>query len=300
MAGWVSPSRLISLYEIATLLTMDQFRASTFYLVGRIVENLASKHGLMWRLGEAFYAEPATVPTIDEKISQKDQETISMVLPNITDECRKIGLERATLYAEHVLQQLTDRGDLTNRQIGSLLIELDKHIRWDMEKETFMYVSPDRASYYHNKKLLSPESIASFPSATEEIILAGDCYAVACWTASVMHSMRSLEKPIYSVASAIGGINLSKEIEFSTWGKIHREIDANVQKLRNTAHTAARDEEIAFYSSLNLEFGYFNDVCRKFAAHSRKNYDALQAKSALQHVIAFIDQAAARGLKENP
>lgn len=128
MAGWVSPSRLISLYEIATLLTMDQFRASTFYLVGRIVEKLASKHGLMWRLGEAFYAEPATVPTIDEKISQKYRETISMVLPNITDECRKIGLERATLYAEHVLQQLTDRGDLTNRQIGSLLIELDKHI----------------------------------------------------------------------------------------------------------------------------------------------------------------------------
>jgi hypothetical protein len=198
------------------------------------------------------------------------------------------------------VRQLNEQSDLTNRQIATLLRELDKNIRWDMEKEMFMYISPERAHYYHNEELLSSEATNNFQASAEEIILAGDCYAAGCWTASVMHSMRSLEKPIQAIADSIGGINIPKAIEVSTWGEIHREIDEKIKKLRGTPLTPSRDEEIAFYSSLNLEFGYFNDTWRRFAAHSRKSYDAPQAKSALQHVIAFIDQAAAKGLKETP
>ena len=167
-----------------------------------------------------------------------------------------------------------------------------------MEKELFMYIPSDRASYYHNETLLCREAMDNFPSAGEEIVLSGDCYAAGCWTASVSHSMRSLEKPIHAVADAIGGINLPRAIELSQWGEIHREIDNKVKQLRMIPLTAARDEEIAFYSHLNLEFGYFNDIWRRFVAHSRKSYDAPQAKSAMEHVIEFINSAARKGLKE--
>jgi hypothetical protein len=109
-----------------------------------------------------------------------------------------------------------------------------------------------------------------------------------------------LEKPICSVADAIGGVNLPKGIELSTWGQIHREINNKVTSLRNAPHTVARDEEIAFYSILDLEFGYFNDIWRRFVAHSRESYDAPQAKSAMGHVAEFVGQAAKKGLKELP
>jgi len=289
---------LVSLYRISCWLNMEPFHPHTFYNIGKLLEKLASEHGLVWRPGSAFYAEPARVPTLDEHISKQDREDLLLWVSAMADQTRTIGLGRATEYAEDILRQLNEYDALTNRQIATLLRELDKHIRWDMEKQMFMYISPERARYYHSNKLLSSQTMDGFPTAGEEIMLAGDCYAAGCWTASVMHSMRSLEKPIHAVADSIGGINLPKAIEVSTWGEIHREIDKKVQQLRQTPLTPARDEEIAFYSNLNLEFGYFNDIWRRFVAHSRKSYDASQAKSALQHVIAFADQAAAKGLKE--
>jgi hypothetical protein len=115
-----------------------------------------------------------------------------------------------------------------------------------------------------------------------------------------MHAMRALEKPIHSVADAIGGINLPKDIELAQWGQIHGEIDKKIKMLRNSQHTSVRDQELAFYSELNLEFGYFNDVWRRFVAHSRQSYDELQAKSVMDHVSAFIDRAAKMGLSELP
>ena len=118
---------------------MEPFKADTFYKIGKILDNLASTHGLAWRLGSGFYGEPETVPALDEQISQA----------NRTD----------------------------------LLV-------WDMEKEMFMYIPPERAHYYHNKNLLSPAAMSNFLNAGEEIVLAGDCFAAGCWTASVMHSMR--------------------------------------------------------------------------------------------------------------
>jgi hypothetical protein len=42
-----------------------------------------------------------------------------------------------------------------------------------------------------------------------------------------------------------------------------------VVKLRGTPLTPQRDEDIAFYSTLNLEFGYFNDIWRRFVARRR-------------------------------
>ena len=275
--------RLVSLYEIACWLVMEPFKADKFYSVGRYLEEVTCTHDV----------EP-----LDEPLIEIDKVRIQLALDAIGKQCKQIELVRATQYAWDIFQQFNQRKHFTRREIVTLLRELDKHIRWDMEKELFMYIPADRANYYHNSELLSSEAMNNFPDAGEEIMLSGDCYAAACWTASVAHSMRSLEKPIYAVADAIGGINLPKAIELSQWGEIHREIDNKVKALRMTPLSAVRDEEIAFYSTLNLEFGYFNDIWRRFVAHSRKTYDANQAKSAMGHVIAFIDSAAKRGLKQ--
>jgi hypothetical protein len=296
----ISPGRLFSLYEIASWLAMEPFKAETFYKIGRLLEQLAAGHGSATDVGSQFYKRAIPNEALDDPLPENDKLSIQFNLMAIGKECERINLCRATQYGKDILRQFDMRRDWTYREIVSLLRELDKHIRWDMEKELFMYIPAERAQYYHNQALLSSQAMDNFPDAGEEIMLSGDCYAAGCWTASVTHSMRALEKPIHAVADAIGGVNLPKTIELSQWGEIHREIDNKVTKLRGAPLTSQRDEEIAFYSTLNLEFGYFNGIWRRFVAHSRKTYDSPQSKSAMAHVIAFVDTAAKKGLKQLP
>src|ERR1700693_4404654 len=106
---------------------MEPFKADTFYKIGKILDNLASTHGLAWRLGSGFYGEPETVPALDEQISQANRTDLLVWVHAIAEQCRKIGLGRATEYADDILRQLDEHHDWKNRQIAILLRELDKH-----------------------------------------------------------------------------------------------------------------------------------------------------------------------------
>jgi hypothetical protein len=275
------------------------FKAGNYYGMGRLIENLATANGATWEVGKNLTYQISSNPKLDKVIPGGELKRTSVYIWLLRDLCNSIGVQRSTQYADDIGASLNPKRKLTYKMLGLLLRELDKHVRWDLEKELFMHIPSSRSEYYQNRKLLSRQSVTNFPSSVEEITEAGNCYAANCYTASVLHSMRSLEKPIHALGIKLN-ITLPKAIEVSQWGEIHREINNKVTALRMTPLTPARDEEIAFYSGLNLEFGYFNDVWRRFVAHARKSYDQPQALSAMQHVIAFIDKASADGLKELP
>jgi hypothetical protein len=128
-------------------LAMEPFKAVTFYKIGRLLSEITHMLGSSSHPGSAFYGETANVSELDESLKDEVRDGLKLILEAVIAECRGIKLCRACEYATDIFNQVKTREGLTNREISTLIRELDKHIRWDMEKESFMYVPPSSARY---------------------------------------------------------------------------------------------------------------------------------------------------------
>ena len=124
-----SSGGLVTLYEILRWLLMEQFKAHTFYNVGKLVESIASAHGSSWLLGSGFTNQIVVYPGVDEPLSNDEASKLGIVLEAMRNECVAIKLERATQYINDILGKLNNSQRLTHRECGFSLRELDKHIR---------------------------------------------------------------------------------------------------------------------------------------------------------------------------
>jgi hypothetical protein len=284
--------RLTSLYEIASWLVMEPFRADTFYKIGRLLEQLASGHTTAGGVGNEFSTRVMRSESLDEPLLEADKVSIQLVLDAIEKECSQIGLSRATHYAKDILYQFNMRRDWTNRQIVTLLRELDKHIRWDMEREMFMYVPPASAKYYNLKEPLGHEVHDAFPSAQFDLQQAGNCLACGAYTASGLHLMRASEVALWELGRD-RQIPLSKsgKIEFSEWGVIIGELEPAVEAIQQWSNSAAKEDAHKFYNRALVEIRSFNDGIRRHLAHVRKQQIPIEEDEALAnwgHVSRFM------------
>jgi hypothetical protein len=230
---------------------------------------------------------------VDNEALSRKKSTLPALLASISRLCSEVNLRISSGYVSEIRNELEGMANCT---LAVKLNELHTVLVLELEKQLFMFLPPEEAKFYSKSNLLKPLASENFPSALNEITEAGSCYACGLSTASVFHSMRALEKPFQSLAKELR-VQLSKEIEFSTWGELHLEIDKRIAVLRLQKRTKRRIEELTFYCQANLEFGYFKDAWRNFVMHAHKDYDGPQALSALNHVIAFVETLATR-LKE--
>lgn len=110
--------------------------------------------------------------------------------------------------------------------------------------------------------------------------------------------MRAVELGIRAVATALG-VTFTYPIELAEWGKITREIEPRINKLKEGPRSAQKDTELAFYSDALSQFRHFNNGWRIRVSHARESYDESEARKIIDHVRDFFETLAAH-LREQP
>ncbi|HEU0046483.1 MAG TPA: hypothetical protein VFQ43_02610 [Nitrososphaera sp.] len=290
--------RLISLYDIASWLAMEPFKADTFYKIGRLLEQVASGHAATGGVGDEFSVRVMRNESLDDPLSEIDKTSIQLVLIAIAKECAQVGLCRATQIAKDILHQFNMRRDWANREIVTLLRELDKHIRWDMEKEMFMYVPPSSARYYNLDKPFGEKVYDAFPSARFDLTQAGNCLAAGVHTAAGLHLMRGAEIGLWELGrDRQVPLAQAKKIEFAEWGTIIGELETAIKAIQQWPNSTAKEDAHKFYNRAIVEIRSFNDGIRRHLAHVRPQQIPLEEDEALAnwgHVARFLQTLAAK------
>lgn len=272
-----SPSGLVSLYEILSWCKMDNFKANVFYSIGTMLGEMGSKREQM---GD------------DTQIEDASREIITTIVDAVRGHCQSIKLERSTRYAADIIRQLEPARSLTNRELFTLFVELDKHIRWDMEAELFMYVPPDRAKYVNNERLLGDEVFGSFRTTRFDILEAGNCLAFGNYTASVFQFMRVAERGLRQLAKRVKvTVSHNKSpipLEYGEWDKVIIAIKNKIEILRPLPSGPKRQAKLEIYSDAADHCLFMKDIWRNTVSHTRKPYNETDALAVMSRVGDFM------------
>jgi hypothetical protein len=111
-----------------------------------------------------------------------------------------------------------------------------------------------------------------------------DCWALSHGTASVFHCMRVLEHGLRARAE-----DVRKAFDIQNWRNIIDQIEAEIKSAGKTLPRGAeKNERLKFLSEAAKEFVYFEDWWRNYVSHNRSKYDEHQARTAMEHVRAFM------------
>jgi hypothetical protein len=171
--------------------------------------------------------------------------------------------------------------------VFAALNHLNDALSSELEKEAVFRVPPERVGYFKCKDLFGPEVATAFPSCARDIQKAGDCYALGEEDGCVHHLMLVLERGLNALAT-----KMQVSYQRTNWQKV---IDGIGAKLKSSPP----DPQRTFFVEVNAQFGFLKDAYRNHSEHARDDpYDMEKALSILNHVRAFMQELAKRGLAE--
>lgn len=154
-------------------------------------------------------------------------------------------------------------------------------------------------------EIIGPRVMASFPSATNDFVEAGNCLAADCNTAGVFHLMKAAEVGLRALAVDRNAEFKDKPLDQQEWGKILPHVDATIKSLREAPgkmwiNPGIRDMQIRFYGEVVAELRQFNEAWRRHLAHAREDgiYDHDYASNVFKHVTKFMQKLSKR-ISEN-
>lgn len=168
---------------------------------------------------------------------------------------------------------------------AALVAELGMHL---------YFVVPAGDRDYYEKPLLPKDAASAFPTADEELQLAGRCLVLDQPTATVYHAMRALEAGLNAFARQLE----VPPSDRSTWGPIIDRIETAINNARQGKLTSERRSLLDAYADAATHFRFLKDAWRNHAMHQRQNYDRDKAEDILRHVSQFLEQLAGVGIKE--
>lgn len=133
-------------------------------------------------------------------------------------------------------------------------------------------------------------TIQAFPSAASDITEAMDLYALDHPTAAVFHLMRVAECGLRSLAHERGVKFANKPLEWANWQDLITKVRQSAKaQWDGAAAGPSKDAAQDFYAGALSQFEGFKDKYRNAVSHVRKQYDELEALSAINHVRDFMN-----------
>jgi hypothetical protein len=267
---------------------MEQFSAGYFYLLGKYFVALQTDMFL-----DPYKQEVLFDPTrLMQPVGEAQRNKISENLKQIARMCSSVGLTIATATAQQFAEDISNK-PLAYQVVSQRVSNISDVIEKEFKDRLFMYIPADRASYYDKDSLFGDEVRSSFPSAAFDIMESGNCYAAACYTATVFHLMRVLEIGLSVLAGQFG-----VPADHTNWHNIIEQIEAKVRTMGsdpNKVQTWKEDQE--FYSQAASHFMIVKDAWRNYTAHARGKYSQEQALSIMMNVRVFM-QTLSKRLRE--
>jgi hypothetical protein len=218
------------------------------------------------------------------KLDDVENRQVKDAIIALYDLCKRIGLSTS-------IELLTGRENdppQTTREWNVLV----SAVRAELKTNLFLFVPQHRAKYY---ELTLPSAVtAAFPTASKELVAAGNSMAVGLYTACVFHSMRSAEIGVRVLGNELGVRFPDKPLELAEWQNILDQADAKIVAMKQLPRGTHKDEELNFYSQAAVQFRYFKDGWRVRVAHARETYEEAPALRVFNHTSEFFDTLATR------
>lgn len=241
-------------------------------------------------LGDLIGRMSLTFEALDdgEQLTDEENEGLRDLLQKLLKECRTLGMHVSLKVLAGSIEDLPE----TKREFDYLI----NTVRSELSSKLFLFV-PGHRAHYHNLILPSIVTVA-FPSASSEMVAAGNAFAFGLSTASVFHAMRAAELGVRTLANQLGGISFPTDITLVEWAQILDRIEARIRDMKQLPRGTQKDEALQFFSEAAAQFRYFKDGWRVRVAHARAVYDSQQARTVLTHTLDFFQTLANRGLRE--
>jgi hypothetical protein len=249
----------------------------------------------------AWLAQSPSVP-----MSAQNLENTRVQLLQRAKECREIGLAVSAKQFEMAAANLADTLNAPRgvvfwfAQASTMIDGLQNATISEMESHLFLWIKSDKADYYEQPELFGANVARQFPSISQDVSSAGNCYASDNSTACVFHCMRVVEKGLHAFANQLG-VPFAVPVELLNWQNIIDPIEKEISHREKTLPKGtAKAEELKFLSGAAIQFRYFKEAWRNHVAHSRVTYDDIEALRIMSHVHQFMEELATHGLSEVP
>ena len=217
------------------------------------------------------------------KLWDGDAQKYKSLVAAIQKACEEHGLS----HTAEMAKSPTERQAETYDDVYYQLIHLNDSLTSELKREAIFQIPPERTDYYEQVDLFGPEVATAFPSCTRDIRNAGSCYALEQPDGCVHHLMMVLERGLRALAAKVGVRYLR-----TNWQDI-------INKIESELKTMPRGPQKDFYLEVNAQFGFLKDAYRNHSEHAHDDpYDMPKALSIFNHVCAFMQQLAKRGLTE--
>ncbi|MBA3242093.1 MAG: hypothetical protein H0T60_12770 [Acidobacteria bacterium] len=237
----------------------------------------------------------------DDTLSKEELEILRDTLKFLDDECERIWLRRAldrlarfrNMFLELDITTIKPTNELTLVRIRWEIEGVRDAIAGDLYESTFVYVPKEKRKYCDKPDLFGRLVIDQFPDAKDDIVEAGNCYAVGAHTACVFHLMRVLEHGLRALAKGLRISFKTKKgttipLDLQEWGTIIDKIESKVEEMKNLPKSRQKSKDLQFFSEAVKEFRYFKDGWRNHVMHAQVSYDVYDAAKVMEHVGGFM------------
>ncbi len=150
----------------------------------------------------------------------------------------------------------------------------------EMLTKMFFSIEADKQEFF--TEVPETEVVKAFGSAEYDMREAARCIALDRWTASVFHSMRSLEFGLVALADVF-----NVPSDRTNWQQIIDHIEIAIKGISPNRGPQWRDDE-KFYSDAALQFRFFKNAWRNHVMHGRDTYDEDRAIEVYRHMKSFM------------
>ena len=215
-----------------------------------------------------------------------DADSVNVVktlIANCKIALNDLGIDILDDYVERITTCL-DFGKYEQAKIK--IGELSDIVRSTLSSCLFVRLDNAAKEYYEQEKLFGSEVYTKFPDSRNDIVEAGNCYALDRFTASVFHTMRAVEqaaKKIYN-SDVLKKAMIKNRIEFSdrdTLGTI----------ARNITHAAKRMQPGSIREKLHKSATHLTNITeaeRNPTMHTSVVYSGKEAKLILDNAREFM------------
>jgi hypothetical protein len=197
--------------------------------------------------------------------------------------CKQTNLPYCSKYLENRKVEYTNRFPSFS-EVALMFRGLQERMSEEMSSNLFLYVEPKRADYYKEQYLFGREVTEKFPSAIFDIEEAGKCFALARYTASVMHLMRVIEIGMRAVAQ---GLEIQAAELLPTWQAVISKIESQMKIAANKRSPDWLKIE-PFYREIPAHLFAIKNAWRNPSMHVQTSYDEERALDIFNAVKGFM------------
>ncbi len=157
------------------------------------------------------------IPNLNKLLPLEVKNKIIPALNETELHCSTIGLDLSIILIDQIRKAMEK--DYSAISLKKSLDELKSRILDEIDSPLLLGIKRNKVHYFENSIPFAQDVFDKFPSATFDIEEASKCFALARYTACVMHLQRVMEIGLKAFASTLGVWNKVKS-EKPNWGRI--------------------------------------------------------------------------------